>query len=314
MKTLTVVSPVYNEAEVIESFYRALRKALGSLAERYEWRILFVVDRSSDATLEILKRIAAVDLSVGILALSSRFGHQMSLLAGIAHADSDAVIMMDSDLQHPPSQIGALLERFEQGYDIVHTIRVDERELGLLKRLSARLFYRLINSLSKVPINESAADFRLISRRVARVFQTEIRERNQFLRGLFSWVGFKSIGVPFRVGTRAAGKSKYSLGRLIRFGMQGIVSFSKRPLQAAIVVGFVFAAFGFLNAVITFLQYFLYAALPSGWTTLAILISLFSGVQLIFLGIIGEYLGAIFDEVKARPHYIVEEKVNLGDD
>jgi polyisoprenyl-phosphate glycosyltransferase len=314
MKTLTVISPVYNEAEVIESFFRALSKELDGLQEQYDSRILFVVDRSNDGTLDILKRIAAADGSVGILALSSRFGHQMSLLAGIDHADTDAVIMMDSDLQHSPSLIPALLERFEQGYDIVYTIREDEQELGIVKRLSARLFYRLINSLSKVQINESAADFRLISRRVLRVFQTQIRERNQFLRGLFSWVGFRSVGVPFRVGTRAAGKSKYSLGRLIRFGMQGIVSFSKRPLQAATVVGFIFAAFGFINAVVTFVQYFLYASLPSGWTTLTILISLFSGVQLIFLGIIGEYLGAIFDEVKARPHYIVEEKINLGDD
>ncbi len=313
MRTLTVISPVYNEAEVIESFYRALNKELKLLADRYESRILFVVDRSSDGTLDILKRIAAADRSASILALSSRFGHQMSLLAGIDHADTDAVIMMDSDLQHSPSLIPTLLELFEQGYDIVYTIREDEQELGFLRRLSARLFYRLINSLSKVPINESAADFRLISRRVARVFQSQIRERNQFLRGLFSWVGFRSVGVPFRVGTRAAGKSKYSLGRLIRFGMQGIVSFSKRPLQAAIVVGFVFAAFGFINAVITFVDYFVYSSLPSGWTTLTILISVFSGVQLIFLGIIGEYLGAIFDEVKARPHYIVEEKVNLGD-
>jgi glycosyltransferase involved in cell wall biosynthesis len=314
MRTLTVISPVYNEAEVIEHFYQVLSKELRGLADRYASRILFVVDRSSDDTLDILKRIAAADPSVGILALSSRFGHQMSLLAGIDHADADVVVMMDSDLQHSPALIPSLIERFEEGYDIVYTIREDERELGLLKRWGARLFYRLINSLSKVPINESAADFRLISRRVALVFQTQIRERNQFLRGLISWVGFRSVGVPFRVGTRAAGRSKYSLARLIRFGMQGIVSFSKRPLQAAIVVGFVFAAFGLINAVITFVEYFLYASLPSGWTTLTILISLFSGVQLIFLGIIGEYLGAIFDEVKARPHYIVEEQVNLGDD
>jgi glycosyltransferase involved in cell wall biosynthesis len=314
MRTLTVISPVYNEAEVIEHFYQVLSKELQGLAGRYASRILFVVDRSSDDTLDILKRIAAADHSVGILALSSRFGHQMSLLAGIDHADADVVVMMDSDLQHSPALIPSLIERFEEGYDIVYTIREDERELGLLKRWGARLFYRLINSLSKVPINESAADFRLISRRVALVFQTQIRERNQFLRGLISWVGFRSVGVPFRVGTRAAGRSKYSLARLIRFGMQGIVSFSKRPLQAAIVVGFVFAAFGLINAVITFVEYFLYASLPSGWTTLTILISLFSGVQLIFLGIIGEYLGAIFDEVKARPHYIVEEQVNLGDD
>jgi dolichol-phosphate mannosyltransferase len=141
-----------------------------------------------------------------------------------------------------------------------------------------------------------------------------MRERNQFLRGLFSWVGFKSIGVSFRSNPRVSGRSKYSFGRMVRFGLHGIISFSKRPLQAAVVVGFLFAGFGLLNAAITFFQYFYYRSLPSGWTTLTMLISVFSGVQLIFLGIIGEYIGAIFDEVKARPHYIVEEKVNFPDE
>lgn len=311
--TVTVICPAYNEEEVIRSFYHVLHDELKRLPEKYEAGIIFVVDRCSDGTLEILKEIATCDRAVRILALSSRFGHQMSLLAGIDHCNSDAVVMMDSDLQHPPSLIGAMLEKFEQGYDVVYTIRQDPPEIGLLKRLSSKLFYRTINRISQVPINESAADFRLASRRVVEVFQKQIRERNQFLRGLFSWIGFRSVGIPFRAGTRPAGKSKYSLGRMVRFGAHGIISFSKKPLQAAVVAGFIFAAFGLLNALVTFVQYFVYRSLPSGWTTMTILISVFSGVQLIFLGIIGEYIGAIFDEVKGRPHYLVEEQINFDE-
>jgi dolichol-phosphate mannosyltransferase len=248
---------------------------------------------------------------VGALALSARFGHQMALLAGFDHSDADVIIMMDSDLQHPPALIPTLLAKFESGYDIVNAVREDEEELGLMKRNSSRIFYRLMNRISEIPINERAADFRLISRKVAKVFQLQVRERNQFLRGLLSWVGFSTVNVPFRVGARAGGRSKYSTARLMRFAIHGIVSFSKRPLQAAVICGFVFVGFGLINALVTLIQYFVYASVPSGWTTLAILISVFSGVQLIFLGIIGEYIGAIFDEVKARPHYIVEERVNL---
>ena len=311
MKTLTIISPAYNEAEVLERFYQELSAELRPLAGRYSTTVLFVLDRSSDNSLDILKRLAAADPSVSVLSLSSRFGHQMALLAGMDHADADVIIMMDSDLQHPPSLIPVLLDKHENGYDIVNTIREDEQELGMMKRSSSRLFYWMINRISDIPINERAADFRLVSRKVAEVFQYQIRERNQFLRGLFNWVGFSSASVPFRVGARAAGRSKYSTGRLMRFAAHGIVSFSKRPLQAAVILGFIFAGFGLINALVTLVQYFIYESLPSGWTTLAILISVFSGVQLIFLGIIGEYIGAIFDEVKARPHYIVDERVNL---
>jgi polyisoprenyl-phosphate glycosyltransferase len=310
MKTLTVLCPVYNEEEVIAAFYEELRSVLNSIDD-YESRVIFVVDRCTDSTLLILKRIAATDSAVQILVLSSRFGHQMSLLAGLDHCDSDVVIMMDCDLQHPPSLIPVMLAEHKNGYEIVYTIREDLPETGIWKRLTSRGFYRLMNSISKVPISENAADFRLISRRVTELFQSKIRERNQFLRGLFQWVGFKSKAIHFVAGSRQAGKSKYSLGRMVQFGVHGIISFSKKPLQATIVVGFVFASFGLLYAVVTFVQFFFYASLPSGWTTLTILISMFSGVQLIFLGIIAQYIGAIFDEVKNRPHYIVEEKVNF---
>jgi polyisoprenyl-phosphate glycosyltransferase len=313
MTTLAVICPVYMEEEIIERFYENLKHILNTLPEEYESKIIFVVDHSKDNTLKTLKRIAAADKKTQILALSSRFGHQMSLLAGIDHADADAVVMMDSDLQHPPELIPRMLEYFEQGYEIVYTLREEGDETNWKQRMGSKFFYRMINWVSKVPIIENAADFRLVSRKVAAVFKTQLRERNQFMRGLFSWVGFRRIGIPFQVGTRSAGRSKYSLHKRMQLAVHGIVSFSKRPLQAAVLVGLAFAFLGFIFALVTFIQYFIYDSLPSGWTTLAILISVFSGIQLIFLGIIGEYIGAIFDEVKARPHYLIEEKWNFDD-
>jgi glycosyltransferase involved in cell wall biosynthesis len=311
VKTLTVVCPVYNEEAVIEPFYIELKAVLRTLESRFVSRIMFVVDRSQDHTLSILKRIASVDPAVQILGMSSRFGHQMSLLAGIDYADADAVIMMDSDLQHPPSLIPTLLAEFENGCEIVHTVRQDSADVSWFKRTTSRLFYRMINRISDVQIMENAADFRLISRRVADVFRTKIRERNQFLRGLCGWVGFRSAAVPFRVNRRPAGATKYSIRRMVRFGIDGVVSFSKSPLQAATIFGFVFAVFGFGLALLTIVQALRGMRFPSGWATLIVLIAIFSGTQLICMGIIGEYLGAIFDEVKHRPHYLVEEMVNV---
>jgi dolichol-phosphate mannosyltransferase len=311
MKTLTIISPVYNEEEIISDFYDELRSVLASIADRYDSTILFVVDRGRDSSLDILRRIAEADPAVRILSMSARFGHQMALVAGMDHSDSDAVVMLDSDLQHPPELIPDLLREYEKGYDIVYTLREDTPDIGFLKRVTSRAFYRLINRVSDVPINESAADFRLVSRRVLRIFQTQIRERNLFLRGFFGWIGFNSIGVPFRVRNRPAGKSKYSILRLIRFGVNGIVSFSKSPLQAATLFGVAFAALGFLFAIVTVVQFLLSGQFPSGWTTIVVLISIFSGIQLLFLGVLGEYIGAIFDEVKARPHYIIDERINF---
>lgn len=311
MKTLSIICPVYEEEEVIADFYEELSAVLSTLAESYKSTILFVVDRGRDSTLQILKRIAQGDSSVRILALSSRFGHQMSLVAGMDHCDCDAVIMLDSDLQHPPSLIPRMLKEFENGCDIVYTVRQDTHAIGVFKRMTSKLFYRFINKISEVPINESAADFRLISRRIVEIFQNDIRERDQFLRGLFGWVGFNAIGIPFEVGERKAGRSKYSLTQMVNFGISGVVSFGKSPLIAATFVGFAFAVFGFINASVTLVQYLVFGHLPSGWATIVVLLSIFSGTQLIFLGIMGQYIGAIFDEVKRRPHYLVEEKINF---
>lgn len=311
MRTLTVVCPVYNEQEVIAAFHSELRRVLDSVAAQWASTILLVDDCSTDRTLEALRELAATDRGVRVIALSAHFGQQAALLAGLDHCDSDAVIMMDSDLQHPPALIPELLEGFGRGFDIVFTIREDSPEVPVWKRVSSRWFYRLINSISDTPINENAADFRLVSRRVVDVFRGRIRERNQFLRGLFGWVGFPSHAVRFRVSARPAGKTKYSVRRMVRFAVDGVVSFSKTPLQAAVYVGVACGTFGLLHALVTLAQFLAYRSFPSGWTTITILISIFSGIQLVFLGILGEYVGAIFDEVKARPHYLVHERINF---
>jgi glycosyltransferase involved in cell wall biosynthesis len=309
MKTLTVISPVYNEVDGIEQFYQELKKVLKPL--KYDAKILFVLDRGTDGTLDVLRKIANKDPSVQVLALSSRFGHQMSLLAGIDHTHSDVAIMMDSDLQHPPQLIPLMIEEFEKGKEIVYTIRTETVKIPFFKKFLSKTFYRFINLMSDTHVNENAADFRLISGRVLKILKEQIRERNIFLRGIISWMGFEQVGIPFVAQERFAGTTKYSFTRRVKLGAAGIFSFSKKPLQAAIFLGSILALLAFAFGLFTCVQYFTHKSFPTGWATIVTLISLFSGIQLIFLGIVGEYIGNIFDEVKARPHYLVEEKVNF---
>ncbi len=310
-KSLSVICPVYNEQEIIKQFIIELVKVLKSVEENYSWNIIFVLDRSTDSTLEILKEFVNQITNIKILVLSNRFGHQMSLVAGIDHCESDIIIMMDSDLQHPPELIPKLLDAYESGNDLVYTIRNKPSDANPIKRLGSRFFYRLINFLSDVPLESGEADYRLISKRVASIFKNDIRERNQFLRGLFSWVGFTRKGIRYDSAERIYGESKYTWPRIIKFALSGIISFSRKPLQYAITVGLMLSLVGVLLATYSFFMYFYDEQVPSGWTTLSIVISIFGGMQFLFLGIIGEYIGSIFDEVKARPLYIVEDKINI---
>jgi glycosyltransferase involved in cell wall biosynthesis len=311
MKTLTVVCPVYNEEDVVVQFHQELRRALAAVEGRWSWSVVYVVDRGTDRTLELLRGLAASDPEVRVLALSSHFGQQASLLAGLDHCDADAVVMMDCDLQHPPALVPELLDAYEKGHDVVYTVREDTPDIPLLKRLTARWFYRLVNAISETPIHEGAADFRLVSRRVVEVFQTRIRERGLFLRGLFSWVGFPSCPVRFRAGARRAGRTKYSLGRMLRFGVAGVVAFSRVPLRAALALGVLLAALGAVVLAAGLARWLAGGEPLLTAATLAGLLVGCAGVQLAFLGVLGEYLGAVLDEVKARPHYIVEERINL---
>jgi dolichol-phosphate mannosyltransferase len=312
VRRLTVVAPVFNEQEVIAAFYDRTRAVLDTVRDRFASRILFVVDRSTDDTLPVLRRIAERDRDAQVLVLSSRFGHQMSLLAGIDHArDADAIIMMDSDLQHPPELIPELLARFDLGNDVVFTVRKDTAEIGWLRRFLGRQYYRLLGYLSDIPVQRDTADFRLISARVARTLRSQIRERGVFLRGILRWVGFNQTGVEYTAARRAAGRSKYSLSRMIALAAAGILSFSTKPLRMGIFVGIAFAALSFAYGAVTVVSYFTDRSFPAGYATIVTLLLLFSGVQLIFMGILGAYVGGIYDEVKRRPHYLVDEAINL---
>ncbi len=309
-KTLTIVSPVFNEEEGIRDFYDALKPHLNRLSN-YSADIIFVVDRGSDNTLEILKDIAKDDSVVRILGLSSRFGYQMSQLAGIEHAKGDAIVTMDSDGQNPPELLPKLLAEFEKGSEIVHGIRQNTEGLSSIRKAQSDFFYWFINKISEVPIIPNASDYRLISQRVAKVLCTKIHERNLFLRGIYSWMGFKQSRVPFVAPPRTKGSTKFSMSRLIQLALMSLVSFSRKPLRAATFAGALFALLGFLFAVVTIIQYFTVGISSPGYSTIIVVVSIFGGLQLMFLGVIGEYIGAIFDEVKARPHYIVEEAVNI---
>jgi glycosyltransferase involved in cell wall biosynthesis len=307
MKKINIVLPVYNECEGIADFHRELSSVLDLLNEAYRFEVIYVVDRSSDNTLDLLCAIAKTAANVRVISLSRRFGHQQSLIAGMDASDGDAVIMMDSDLEHPPTLIPQLLAEYEKGNDVVLTRRVYSEDTTWFKKFASHTFYRMLSLLSTVPISEDGADFRLISRKVLKVFQTSFREQHQFLRGLFSWVGFNTTTVAFVSRQREKGRSKYTLRRMIAFAVIGIISFSKVPLQISIYVGLVMSALAILHGIVMVALFFFAAKPPAGWTTLIALVSFLGGMQLIAMGIIGEYIGAIFDEVKHRPLYIIQD-------
>lgn len=309
MKTIDIAVPVYNEADGIAQFHGVLMAELRRLADRYRFQVIYVLDRSSDGTLEILRGLAEGCPEMRVVHLSRRFGHQMSLVAGIDHSTGDALIMMDSDLQHPPAVIPELLARFEEGFDVVQTVRRYGGQTSWFKRQTSSFFYAMQNALSPVAIKDGMADFRLISRRVVQVFQTNVREQHQFLRGLIQWVGFKRCDVPFVSADRAAGRTKYHLRQLILFSVAGMISFSKVPLRFATFAGFSISLLGALYAAWLLFKYVTLGGFPAGYASLIIVTLLLGGLQLMFLGVLGEYLGSIFDEVKGRPLYIVEEVI-----
>jgi dolichol-phosphate mannosyltransferase len=309
MKTIDIILPVYNEEEGLAAFHDALFAVLDGLTAQYQFEVIYVLDRSRDNSFMVLRKLAQQNRNVTVLHLSRRFGHQMSLVAGIDHSTGDALIMMDCDLQHPPGIIPELLAKFEEGYDIVNTIREYDQRIGFSKKWTSHAFYRLQNALSPVQIQEGAADFRLISGKVARLFRDAVREQNQFLRGLFKWVGFRSTYVTFVSPPRAAGRTKYDLLRLLTFSLVGITSFSKFPLRLASILGFAVSALSSLYGFWLLGEYFLGGFMPPGYTSLVVLVLFMGGLQLTFLGILGEYVGSVFDEVKRRPLYIIDEVV-----
>lgn len=309
MTEFSVVTPTFNEAENVGAFYRRVSKVMDDLAG--DWELIFAVDPSSDGTEKEILRLRADDDRVKMLRFSRRFGQPASTLAGLAYSSGSAVIVIDCDLQDPPELIPELVSEWQDGYDVVYAQRRSRKGETLSKRLVAWFGYRVIRRIADVDIPENTGDFRLMSRRVVDQV-VALREEHGFLRGLVALVGFPQTAVPYDRDARPAGKSKYNqaFGSVL-IGMNGIVSFSRYPLQLISIIGFAASAFAFLLAVFYLAAKIAGVAFPLGNPTLVIIIALFSGLQLLSLGVMGEYVGRIYDEVKQRPRFIVESRYGL---
>lgn len=302
---LCVVVPCFNEEACLRTFHQQLRGALERIPDA-EVEILFVDDGSRDGTPQILAELSREDQAVRVLTLSRNFGHQIALTAGLDAADADAVVMMDSDLQHPPSLIPAMVAHWRAGSDIVSAVRQETHGASSLKRLSAAGFYRLINLLSDTHIVPGAADFCLLSRQAHRAL-ISVRERNRFLRGIVSWIGFSRTFIPFQAPPRFAGQTKYSTAKMLGLAMSAIFSFSTLPLRLATRLGLLISAAGFAYFIYVLIARVFLARTVEGWTSLMSVVLILGGGQLIFTGLLGEYLAVIYDEAKRRPLYFIKE-------
>ncbi len=300
---VSLVVPVFNEEESIAVFLAATVPLLERDGVRFE--IVFVNDGSRDETFARLFQRSRTDHRLRIVNLSRNFGKEAALTAGIDHARGDVLIPMDIDLQDPPELIASFVDRWREGYDIVYGIRTTRHADTAAKRLSAGWFYRVFNSMSPVRIPPNVGDFRLVDRRAVDVLR-QLPERNRFMKGLFAWVGFNAVGVPYERPERAAGSSKFNLWRLWNFAIDGLVSFSTAPLRAWFYVGLVIAVVAMLYALFIVTRVLIFGVDTPGYASLLIAVLLMGAIQLLSLGIIGEYLGRLFVEVKARPIYIVE--------
>jgi polyisoprenyl-phosphate glycosyltransferase len=300
---LSIVVPVFNEAEGIEAFYHRLRKVADSLTY-ISCEIVFVDDGSSDDSYQRMVEFAHCDNDVRIIKFSRNFGHQIAITAGIDLAKGDAVVVIDADLQDPPEIVKKFVDKWEQGYDVVYGVREKREGESRMKLLTAAAFYRLLKRIIGLDIPVDVGDFRLMSRRVVEQLKT-LREKDRFVRGLVSWVGFKQIGVEYARDKRYSGETKYPYRKMIKFALDGITSFSDAPLKLATWLGYFTSLLAFLYACVVVVQKALGFTIQ-GWTTTTFAILFLGGIQLISLGIIGEYIGRIFNEAKQRPLYVID--------
>ena len=306
---LSVVVPCFNEEAVIRQTHARLVAVLDQLDLAFE--LVYVDDGSTDATAAILAGLRRADGRVRLVRLARNFGHQVALTAGLDHAAGDAVVLIDADLQDPPEVIAAMVARWREGYDVAYGQRTARAGESALKLLTAKLFYRLINRLADVPIPLDAGDFRLLDRRVVEALRA-MPERDRFVRGLVSWVGFRQIAVPYPRAPRCAGTTKYPYGKLVRLAADAVLSFSLVPLRAGAFLGLPAAAIGLGGLIIALAAWLFAGAAVSGWG-FATLIALFlGGVQLLAVGVLGEYVGRVYREVKRRPLYVVRERLGFA--
>ncbi len=301
---ISIVLPAFNEEGNIVQIYKSLHEVLEEYRDNLE--IIFVDDGSFDGTFGEVKKLSEQDQMVRGVRFSRNFGQQSALLAGLNEAKGDIMIMMDADGQHPPEVIPQLIEEYRKGYDIVNTRRKSTADSDWFKRFSSRNFYRMLNLLSDVRIEPNSSDFRLMSRKAVEAF-LHIDEQNRFTRGLVSWIGFSQSVISYEAPERFSGKSKYTLRKMVRFGVDGITSFSSKPLRISFIMGMIAIIFALVYGIYAIVMFYAGRTLP-GWTSLMITILLLGGFQLLSIGIIGEYLGRIFHETKRRPHYFIQDR------
>lgn len=304
MKHLQIIVPVFNEEDVVDLFYEKVKQILQTC--NIEWSLLFVDDGSSDGTVRHIQFLQHKDPRVGYLTLSRNFGKEYALTAGLDYADADAVIVIDVDLQDPPELIPQMIEQWEEGYEVVFATRNQREGETFLKKLTAKMFYKTINTMSKTEIPKDTGDFRLMDIKAIKAIR-KLRENNRFMKGLFAWVGFRQKAIYFDREKRAAGSTKWNYKKLWTFAVDGITSFSYVPLKFATWVGTLVAIGAFLFGLKVILQALIFGGDPPGYPTLMVVILFLGGIQLMALGIIGEYLGRMFEENKKRPLYLIDQ-------
>ena len=307
---ISVVIPSFNEEDVIVSTYHRLVMALEPLPKS-DFELIFIDDGSDDRTLEILRSIQIADRRVRVVRLSRNFGHQMAVTAGLEHATGDVVALIDADLQDPPEVIGEMLQRWRRGADVAYGVRIEREGETAFKLWTAKAFYRSINRVSDIEIPLDAGDFRLMDRAVVDALLS-MPERDRFVRGMVAWLGFTQEAVFYRRAARLAGETKYPLRKMLLFALDGVLSFSLVPLRLAIWMGFATAGVALLGFIYAISMRVMTNIWVPGWTLLFIACSSIGGIQLVFLGVLGEYIGRIYGEVKRRPLYIVRERLGFG--
>jgi len=305
MKKISIVIPAYNEEGNLSIIHGEIKKVFLNLPD-YDYEIIYVNDGSRDATQKTLEEISSNCPKLKYLEFSRNFGHQNAVKAGMDYADGNAVISMDADMQHPPTIIPDMIKKWEEGYDVVYTIRKYSKNISFFKRKTSDFFYHILSSLSDVELEKGSSDFRLLDASVIDVIR-KTGETDIFLRGLVKWIGFKQYSIDFVAADRFSGSSKYSLGKMIKFAFTGITAFSVKPLYLAAYLGFFFSFLSLL-----YIPYVIYAFINkteiSGWASILMTVVFFGGIQLIILGILGIYMGKIFKQIKERPNYIIRSK------
>ena len=310
MRKVSVVIPMYYEEEVANECYNRTKKVLNSL-KNYDHEIIFINDGSKDKTLPILKEIASKDEKVKIISFSRNFGHQVAVTAGLKFVTGDCILIIDSDMQDPPELLVDMLKLWEDGNEVIYAKRKTRKGESKFKLMTAKMFYKVLNGLSDVDIPKDTGDFRLVDRKVVDVINS-MPEHNKFLRGLFSWVGFKQAPIEYERQERFAGKTKYPLKKMLKLASDGIISFSTKPLKIIGGIGIISIFVSFILLIYAILSYvFKWNNLASGWTSLMVAITFFAGVQLVSIWMISEYIARIYDDTKKRPEYIIDEKINI---